>query len=319
MNLKLKYPKYDLELKLLNTTFIMLRKGSEEKRLYPLTITRLIGTSVWNLNYDKTLTTKDIISLHKTLSETSQIKLNIVYILTNTSPDSLKKIFIKQAIEVEKVNPGYKLINDEGFFTLSVFYYQDFFETYYPSLILNKSNILYNTLFIFDGHWSLFKFVSRLCRFPIGGGSNNKKALLSDQEFFLSYILNLMGFKREDIRKSFNSNIKDLELKGSMYYRTNFLTKNLIEKEFSNSELISFTSQLIRYPQDLEIIPVWLLNQIIIKLKEILYSEELTLDFMSGPKQTMFLNMIGINNVQDLTFLIQAFTNFKNLRENLNK
>ena len=53
-------------------------------------------------------------------------------------------------------------------------------------------------------HWFTIQVIFRLRNIIISGGSNNQRHLLSTTDWFLSIVLNNMGYKFSDIYVSFN-------------------------------------------------------------------------------------------------------------------
>ena len=204
-------------------------------------------------------------------------------------------------------------------------YYKDFFEDYYPKLILeqNKAKLFNNTLFIADFPWPLFCFLSRSFKFPISGGSNNKTSTLNELEFTFSLLLKIFGFEKEDIKKSFKTKVEDIKLEGKTFdsLKNLRIKSPLAEKPYSFIELTSLVNCIIRYPQDLEKIPVSVLEQLINFLEEKLFIRTVEDAKYKLPDRSLIeLNillsgLIGLRDDLELEMLLMGITEFKKEKE----
>lgn len=278
--------------------------------------TKMIGISFTNVTKEMSFSYSEILHLYNQLHYNKISKLNIVYVFYSSEliPD-----FKKQEINGKLISPGYKLMNYYNSYSFSIIFLNDFFNEYYSSLILDetKTKLLNNTLFIFEHSWLMFCFLSRCFRFPIGGGSNNKNSRLSELEFTFSHLLSSFGFEREDIKKSFLEKKSEIQTKGILLDTLGRIKPNsfLKEKEYEDLELLKIITILICYPQDLEYIPLWLLNQIINTVNKKNFTLENLTSNYPNEDTTKYFEILGLSKKKEYTLLSCGLTNFKLQKE----
>ena len=94
-------------------------------------------------------------------------------------------------------------------------------------------------------HWFTIQVLFRLRNIIISGGSNNQRHLLSTTDWFLSIVLNNMGYKFSDIYDSFNF-IPRLTLEDEKEYYKGIIKTDLnCMKYFLMKNILNFKNELI--------------------------------------------------------------------------